>query len=212
MMNSSSIPARKALRAQCRTKLRDLSNERLESYSLSIASRLGALLKNVSQDSLAVAVYWPIHQEPRLHGLWQTLRLSGCRLGLPRIVSTDSPLEFVEWDEQASLIQNRWGITEVAKAVSAQPLSEWRVIVMPCVGFDPAGYRLGYGGGYYDRTLERWRSLRTDGLAIGVALEESLLESDLPRLPTDRRCDYIVTPSRTYFSGADSAVSSTRLD
>jgi 5-formyltetrahydrofolate cyclo-ligase len=211
-MNYSSVSERTALRAHCRAKLRDLSDETLESHSQAIAVRLSKLLRDIASEYASKALYWPIQQEPRLHALWQAMRLSGCRLGLPRVVTANSPLEFVVWDEQTSLVQNRWGISEVANEVSAQPLSEWQVIIMPCVGFDPEGFRLGYGGGYYDRTLQDWRRLRSDGLAIGVAFDESLLDFSLPRLTTDRNCDYIVTPSRIYLANAGSAVGFTSLD
>jgi 5,10-methenyltetrahydrofolate synthetase len=74
-----------------------------------------------------------------------------------------------------------------------------QVLVVPCVGFDTQGYRLGYGGGYYDRTLARDAPGRRPVLALGVAWSDARVLEFEP-MPTDVPLDGVVTPQETVTS------------
>jgi 5-formyltetrahydrofolate cyclo-ligase len=74
----------------------------------------------------------------------------------------------------------------------ATPLVIPAVLVVPMLGFDKAGHRLGYGGGYYDRTLAELRP-RGPVLAVGFAFEAQRLDQPLPAEPTDQPLDILVT-------------------
>lgn len=137
-----------------------------------------------------VAGYWPIRDEADPRELMAALAARGHALALPRIEAKGAAPSFRRWREGDVLIDNPHGIAEPrADAETIVP----DVVLVPLLSFDAAGHRLGYGGGYYDRTLD---ALRAGGtvLAIGIAYagQEVAL---LPRDPHDRPLDAILTES-----------------
>ncbi len=131
-----------------------------------------------------VAGYWPLKDEadPRL--LMRAVAQRGHRLALPVIDAGARSLSFHEWKEGDPTSLNDYGVAEpLARGKAVEP----SVILVPLLAFDASGHRLGYGGGYYDRTLERIRA-RTIGVAYaGQEVKE------LPRGQHDRRLDMILT-------------------
>jgi 5-formyltetrahydrofolate cyclo-ligase len=152
------------------------------------AERLAAFADALALPAAALAFYWPVRDEadPRL--LAEALAARGHALALPRIVAKDKPLAFHHWTPRDSTLVNAFGITEPLK--EAPPITPV-IVFVPLLAFDRAGYRLGYGAGYYDRTLE---ALAEQGgaYAVGVAYAGQEV-SELPRQPHDRRLDAIVT-------------------
>jgi 5-formyltetrahydrofolate cyclo-ligase len=117
--------------------------------------------------------------------LMRALASRGHELALPRIVAKGAPLAFHLWREGDALIAGRHGIAEPdAGAPAAAP----QILLVPLLAFDPAGHRLGYGGGYYDRTLAALENVT----AIGVAYAGQEVP-DLPRQEHDRRLNFLVT-------------------
>jgi len=161
-----------------------------------LVERLGALLGDVAGES--IAIYWPIRGEPALDPLPQRWSDAGARLALPVVEAPGAPLRFVGWRPGDATVAGAWGIPRPVAAVALRPT----LLVVPCVGFDADCQRLGYGGGFYDRSLA---ALDADGggrpRAIGVAWDEALLEGFEP-LPTDRALDAVVTPSRAFLRRA----------
>jgi 5-formyltetrahydrofolate cyclo-ligase len=136
----------------------------------------------------SVGFYWPIKGEPDLRAFVRELIEQGCEAALPVVVVKNRPLEFWRWDPSTKLTrQSVWGIPVPAERVPARPA----VLLAPFIGFDEAGYRLGHGGGYYDRTLA---SLSPRPFVIGVGLESGRLETIHPR-PHDIPLDMIATES-----------------
>ena len=88
------------------------------------------------------------------------------------------------------LEEKRWGIRE---PLSSQPLREPDILLMPMLAFDDAGWRLGYGGGFYDRTLQVLRAKKTV-VAIGLAYDEQRLEN-VVHADYDEPLDCVLTPS-----------------
>jgi 5,10-methenyltetrahydrofolate synthetase len=132
------------------------------------------------------AFYWPMYGEPDLRPLATSLLGSGAEAALPVVVDADGPLEFWRWDEQTPLSrEGAWQIPIPAERLPLRP----KVLLIPTLGFDAAGYRLGYGGGYYDRTLA---ALTPRPLAVGIAYELGRLETIYPQ-PHDIPLDLIVT-------------------
>lgn len=112
---------------------------------------------------------------------------------LPVITGRGQPLEFHRWECGATLVE---GLFRVRIPQMQDPLRPGALIV-PLLGFDKRGFRLGYGGGYYDRTLSGLRSL-SHVFAIGLAYDIQ----EAPDLPTDafdQRLDLIITPSRVFY-------------
>lgn len=150
-----------------------------------IGNRVLTLLSSLQPG--VVALYWPIRGEPQLAGVMPALAQAGFGFALPRVRERGEPLEFGRWVPGAPLVPAEFGV------MLAQPFHPVapHYIVLPCVGFSQAGYRLGYGAGYYDRTLAAHPVL-----AIGVAFDGSELAGFVPQ-PHDRRLDYLITETRS---------------
>jgi 5-formyltetrahydrofolate cyclo-ligase len=120
------------------------------------------------------------------------LRLAGVGYGLclPVMEAKGKPLLFRQWSPGDPLEEVTWGIREPR---ASAPLVEPDVLLSPLLAFDRAGYRLGYGGGFYDRTLERLRSIKPV-VAIGLALDEQRVDA-VPHADYDERLDWVLTPS-----------------
>ena len=111
-------------------------------------------------------------------------------VGVPVIMGAEQPLKFSRWQPDGPLREGPFG----AMVPEADDFFEPEILVVPLVAFDAKGGRLGYGGGFYDRTLELLRGKRAT-LAIGFAFDAQEAE-DLPLEPTDQPLDMIVTESR----------------
>jgi len=184
--------ARDALRASLIDARRRLPASERHAAAEALAARLEALLGDVGGE--AIAIYWPVRGEPALGELTQRWAQSGARLALPVVVAPATPLRFVAWQPGEPTVPGAWGIPRPAADDALRPT----VLVVPCVGFDARCYRLGYGGGFYDRSLA---ALAADGgpppRAIGVAWDDALLARFDP-LPTDLPLDAVVTPSAVF--------------
>nr|WP_254783798.1 5-formyltetrahydrofolate cyclo-ligase [Collimonas sp. OK307] len=119
-----------------------------------------------------LGVYWPIRGEPDLRPAYAELAARGMRLALPVVVGSDSPLRFASWIPGEAMVKDGFGVAIPASDVAAIPLA----LLIPCVGFNQHRIRLGYGGGFYDRTLAPSALLRPQ--AIGIAYACGLAEFD----------------------------------
>ena len=132
-----------------------------------------------------IGFYWPHQGEYDPIPAMIFLRKHGATLALPEVVSKDEPLRFIEWWPEAPMKKDIYGIPF--------PDSTRRItidsIIIPLLGFDEQGYRLGYGSGYFDRTLA---AMNPRPLAIGVAFEILRLQTIHPQ-QHDIPMDYIVT-------------------
>ncbi|MBT9244016.1 5-formyltetrahydrofolate cyclo-ligase [Gemmobacter fulvus] len=106
---------------------------------------------------------------------------------VPVIMGKGQPLKFREWTPGCAMVEGAFGAFIPAEGAWIEP----EVLIVPLVGWDRRGYRLGYGGGFYDRTLELLRSKRPT-LAVGFAFAAQEVP-DVPIEPTDQRLDAIVT-------------------
>jgi 5-formyltetrahydrofolate cyclo-ligase len=137
-----------------------------------------------------VAFCWPMRGEYDARLLTEKLRERGAVTALPVVVSLRQPLVFREWHPGVALAAGPLGIPYPASGDPVVPT----VVLVPLHGWDEAGHRLGYGGGYFDRTLA---SLPKRSISIGVAYE-------LGRMPTirpqawDMPMDWIVTERGVY--------------
>lgn len=135
-----------------------------------------------------VSAYWPMGDELDPRPLMAALHAAGHGVALPVVVARGEPLLFRAWVPGLPLVDNVFGTRAPPQAAPAVVPD---VLLVPLLAFDPDGYRLGYGGGYYDRTLRR---LRGEGraLAVGFAFAEQQVDS-VPREPFDEPLDWIVT-------------------
>ncbi len=137
-----------------------------------------------------VAFCWPYKNEYDARHLLAELRRRGAVTALPAIVAPATPLIFREWHPGIELEQGPLGIPFPPKGPELQP----DTVLLPVVGFDAGGYRLGYGGGYFDRTLA---AMARRPRVIGVAHEFAFVETIHPQ-PHDLPMDYVVTERGVY--------------
>jgi 5-formyltetrahydrofolate cyclo-ligase len=137
-----------------------------------------------------IAGYWPFKGEfdPRL--AMRAWRMAGARTALPVVVQKGQPLQFRDWWPGMPTSAGVYDLPVPVDGAVVTP--QWALI--PPIGFDAMGYRLGYGGGYYDRTLA---ALVPQPLKIGVAFALSRIDSIAPQ-PHDIAMDFIVTPEAWY--------------
>jgi 5-formyltetrahydrofolate cyclo-ligase len=132
-----------------------------------------------------VSFYWPMGDEADPRALVARLAARGHALALPVVAQKKSPLVFRRWREGDVLMVHAFGMHEPASDV---PVVTPDVLLVPLLAFDARGHRLGYGGGFYDRTLA---SLETK-LAIGIAYAGQEVDA-LPAMPHDHPLDMVVT-------------------
>lgn len=130
-----------------------------------------------------LGVYWPIRGEPDLRGCYAALAEQGVLLALPIVVDRDAPLRFLSWMPGDAMIKDSFGVAIPASGEEVQP----DVLLIPCVGFNEQRYRLGYGGGFYDRTLEKAGRPVTVGIAYDSA--RARFDADAHDVPLD----YLIT-------------------
>ncbi len=140
-----------------------------------------------------VAGYVPVRHEVDVMPLLEALQAAGWRLCLPVVEETGAPLRFRLWRFGEPLVE---GAFSVPVPPPHAPLARPDVLVIPLLAFTRSGARLGYGGGYYDRTLAALRTSTDAGtqapLAVGAAFSGQEIDA-LPQQPTDQPLDRIVT-------------------
>lgn len=112
-----------------------------------------------------LGVFWPIRAEPDLRQAYAAMAAAGIALALPVMTGTESPLQFAAWTPGAPLAFDRWGIATPTTICLVAP----QALLIPCVGFTLQRHRLGYGGGFYDRTLARSPRPQAIGIAYASA-------------------------------------------
>ncbi|SFZ83609.1 5-formyltetrahydrofolate cyclo-ligase [Devosia enhydra] len=137
-----------------------------------------------------VAGYWRIRDEIDCLPILTQLMAMGQPICLPVVTAADAPLQMRLWEADAELYPAGFGSLAPGEAA---PRVEPAVVIIPLLGFDAKGTRLGYGGGYYDRTLAAFaqRPLR-----VGLAFAAQQLDS-IPRGPHDLPLDRVVTEDGT---------------
>lgn len=142
-----------------------ISPELRANWDAAIGARLKAQL--MRQPLQTLGIYWPIQGEPDLREAYADLADRGVQLALPAVTRKNAPLEFFAWRPGDALGVDACGVA--APTTRDTPVVP-QVLLIPCVGFNPQGFRLGYGSGYYDRTLEREPRPMTIGIAYSCLL------------------------------------------
>ncbi|MEY8837496.1 5-formyltetrahydrofolate cyclo-ligase, partial [Cribrihabitans sp. XS_ASV171] len=146
----------------------------------SIAAALDIVVQ--ATPGLIVAAYWPIRAELDLRGWMAAAHDRGMRLALPVVVTRNAPVGFREWAPGAKMERGVWNIPVPATGAWLTP----EVVIAPVLGLDRAGFRLGNGGGYYDRTLA---TLSPRPKTIGVGQSFAAMETIFP-MPWDIPMDH----------------------
>ncbi len=140
--------------------------------------------------SAIVSGFSAIRDEIDAAPLLARLHAAGHPLGLPVMQGKGLPLLFRAWSPGDATGNVQWGIAE---PLSDKPVLEPDVVLVPLLAFDVAGHRLGYGGGFYDRTLACLRAIKPV-VAVGVAYDELKVDA-VPHRSYDEPLDWVLTPS-----------------
>lgn len=132
-----------------------------------------------------IGAYWPFRGEPDLRDWMIRVIERGGRIALPVVIRNGWPLEYRIWSPGDPLERGVWNILSPSRGPAVQP----DVVIAPVVGFDDADYRLGYGGGFFDRTLA---AMRRKPMIVGVGYAESRIPTIHPQ-PHDIPMDVVLT-------------------
>jgi 5-formyltetrahydrofolate cyclo-ligase len=138
----------------------------------------------------AISSFSAIGNEINPQPLMLRLAASGHPLALPAMQGKTEPLVFRTWRPGDQMAPAVWGISE---PLASSPAVEPDIVLVPLLAFDVRGFRLGYGGGFYDRTLARLRAMKPI-VAIGIAYDEQRLDA-VPHQGYDQPLDWVLTPS-----------------
>lgn len=175
------------LRRQLRLRRAAIEGQQKQAWDQAIAAQLIEIV--LKKQPSCLAVYWPIQSEPMLLDCFSNLHRLGISLALPIVIAKGQALKFVPWAPGQIMEKDSFGIpTPVARELEVAP----DCILAPCVGFSTDNYRLGYGGGFYDRSL----ALHPKASSIGIAYE--LSRAAFTPDQYDISLDIIVTEGGTY--------------
>ena len=140
------------------------------------------------EDEPILAGYWPMSTEMDVRPALVALDRIGVLMTLPEVAGKDRPLRFRAWSPDEALVEGDHGTFH---PTSDAPLMRPDVLLVPMLAFDRRGYRIGWGGGYYDRTIEVLRKVG-GCTAIGVAYGVQEVD-EVPTDEYDQRLDWIIT-------------------
>ena len=192
----SSVPDRVLLRRELRQRRRDLPAATRIAAANALADRLLAL--RFLPSSGHVAGYWAMDGEIGLHAF--QLRLPPTLTYCLPLLHADKTLRFAPWRAGAPLVTNRFGIPEPdIDPDDALPASEMAMLVLPLVGFDARGARLGMGGGWYDRSLAFRHARPAPPWLVGAGFALQQVET-LPLEAWDVRLDAVCSEAATHIA------------
>ncbi|MGE0701077.1 MAG: 5-formyltetrahydrofolate cyclo-ligase [Hyphomicrobiaceae bacterium] len=180
------VAAKVRMRDEAKARRAALSPEARAAAATAIASHGLTFLGGTPAD--VVSAFLPIGEEVSPIPLVARLRREGSRISLPVMIAKGKPLVFRLWEPGAPLRSRMWGIREPEDTA---PVAQPDVLLVPLLAFDRAGRRLGYGGGFYDRTIA---ALRATGAIATVGLAFAAQEVDaVPALDYDEHLDWVLT-------------------
>jgi 5,10-methenyltetrahydrofolate synthetase len=193
MTSVTLAPWRKSERARLIAAREAVDAPTLEAWRRAIDAHLERGFPGLAQACLAFC--WPIRNEYDARHLAKTLREAGATTALPVVVAPKAPLVFREWQPGVELAAGPLGIAYPVESRDIVP----QAVLLPMNGWDAQGYRLGYGGGFFDRTLA---AMPSKPLVIGVAYELARIATIHPQ-PWDIPVDYVVTERGIYRRDAE---------
>jgi 5-formyltetrahydrofolate cyclo-ligase len=186
---SDILAEKKALRARLEAWREGLGADAQARAAAAVAEQALDFLGPRPRGSV-VSGFAPMAEEFRVWSLLRRLHEQGFRLALPVMQGKRKPLLFRAWAPGDAMDQAVWGISEPK---ADKPALEPDILIVPLLAFDRAGWRLGYGGGFYDRTLAELRA-RKAVVAVGLGYDEQEVDA-VPHLDYDQRLDWVLRPS-----------------
>ncbi|WP_252509648.1 5-formyltetrahydrofolate cyclo-ligase [Thalassospira sp. TSL5-1] len=177
---------RKQVRQALLAVRQDMSETARSAAQAEICRKLDAvLISRIVPKKACVGFYWPVQGEIDVRDVIADHVRRGGGAALPVVIARHQPMVFCRWAPGCEMTTGFAGIDIPAKLEQVVP----DVILAPLVGFDQQGYRLGYGGGFFDRTLA---ALKTKPVVIGIGLAHAGLPSIFPH-PFDVPMDILIT-------------------
>ena len=189
MQHAELVAWRKNLRRELLARRQALPADRLHAWRLAMDRHLQYGFPGLAKG--VVAFCWPIRNEYDARHLMRRLREQGASTALPVVLAPKTPLIFREWHPGVEMELGKLGIPYPKAGTGLVP----DTVLLPMIGFDSEGYRLGYGGGFFDRTLESLRARKP--IVIGVIFELGAIATIRPQ-PWDIPMDYVVTERGVY--------------
>lgn len=184
------LAEKRRLRTLLRQRRRALSAQAVRKNSQRIAARLCA--QAMFHQARQILLYSSDENEVETEGLWQAACRRGIDVYYPRVTADKQEVEFVRRHDNEPLIPGVFDIPVPPGEDLLTSVAQTDLVLIPGVGFDRAGHRLGRGRGYYDRVL---RDLLAGALRVGLAHDYQIV-SHIPIDEHDERVDYIVTEKR----------------
>lgn len=188
MTDETKLKAKKELRAQALERRKMAFEQHGPEASRKIAAHGVDFLS--ANPGAIVSGFAAINDEINPAPLMTWLQAEGFRLALPVMQGRGKPLVMRLWSPGDVMAPAAWGIAE---PTDDKPEVDPDVVLVPLLAFDARGYRLGYGGGFYDRTLRRLRTLKPI-IAVGLAYDEQKVDA-VPSESYDEKLDWVLTPS-----------------
>ena len=180
---------RKNLRRELLERRKAVPADLLQTWRLAMDGHLQFGFPGLAKG--VVAFCWPIQNEYDARHLMHRLRVQGATTALPVVLAPKTPLVFREWHPGVEMALGKLDIPYPKAGAELMP----DTVLLPMNGFDQAGYRLGYGGGFFDRTLESLR--KSKPVVIGVSFELCAIPTIQPQ-SWDIPMDYVVTERGVY--------------
>lgn len=183
---------RSALRKELIARREAARTAERERWSRQIAAYIDRLVPDAR--GRVVGFCWPYKSEHDARPIVLRMLAQGARAALPVVVAPRTPLAFREWSPGCAMEDGAHGIPVPAESA---PQATPDLVLLPMNGFDREGYRLGYGSGFFDRTLA---SLERRPVVIGICFELGRVETIHPQ-PHDIPMDYVVTEAGAWKRG-----------
>ena len=178
--------AKAALRKEALARREGISEDEAQAFAERLATEGARFVAERKPQS--VSAFWSIGAEPSTFPLLETLQRQNVPTALPIIEGRGKPLTFRLWKQGEPLAEAKWGIKEpLPQAQEVFP----DLLFVPLAAFDRRGNRLGYGAGFYDRTLARLRAMKPiTTIGIAFAIQELL---SVPTHEADEKLDFVLT-------------------
>jgi len=175
------------LRAEAAARRAAIPRAEAEAAALAVRDRI--LAAEIVPPGATVSAYWPLHEEFDPRPALEALAARGHTLCLPVVIAKGRPLAFRAWAPGDPLERAAFGLS-VPRWDAPPAVPEF--LLVPLLAFDRRGFRLGYGGGYFDRTIAALRAHTHPIVALGVGFAAQEV-AKVPALPYDQRLDDIAT-------------------
>jgi 5-formyltetrahydrofolate cyclo-ligase len=183
------ILEKRALRSRIKTWRAGLAADAMARAADRVAAH-GLSFLELGQKRRVVSGFSSLPEEFRVWPLLRRLHSEGQPLAMPVMQGKNLPLLFRAWTPGDAMDRAVWGIAEPK---TDKPQLEPDIVLAPLLAFDASGWRLGYGGGYYDRSLRALRAHKPI-VAVGLAYDEQQVDV-VPHLDYDERLDWVLRPS-----------------